>query len=331
MGRQGRPRSRRAVGPGDAPHRPAVASHVLVVLACIAIFLPLVLTLYLSVFDETLIVFPPKGYTLAWYPAIMIEIRRRDLDQPAHRARRRRDLAADRRARRDRAVALPLPRARRDEHAAALAADGARHRDRARHLRARRLGGGAERRGIAGSLSLLIAAHVLITLPWVVRLCLASLTNHERATEEAATSLGATPLAVIWRVTLPAMRSGIVAAGLFAFIVSFENLEMTLFLVAPGVTTLPISVLNYLLYHIDPLVAAVAVAQMAIIGVALRAAGSLRPARSGGSVSAYLRSTICRRATATRRRSTASRSMSRRARWSCCSARPAAARRRRCA
>ena len=74
---------------------------------------------------------------------------------------------------------------------------------------------------------------------------------------------------MIWRVTLPAMRGGIVAGGLFAFIISFENLEMTLFLTAPGQTTLPIAVLQYLQYHIDPLVAAVAVAQVAIVGGAL--------------------------------------------------------------
>ena len=65
------------------------------------------------------------------------------------------------------------------------------------------------------------------------------------------------------------MRGGIVAGALFAFIVSFENLEMTLFLTAPGTTTLPVSVLQYLQYHIDPLVAAVAVAQVLLIGGAL--------------------------------------------------------------
>jgi putative spermidine/putrescine transport system permease protein len=52
-------------------------------------------------------------------------------------------------------------------------------------------------------------------------------------------------------------------------VVSFSNLEMTLFLVSPGVTTLPIAVLQYLFYHIDPLVAAVAVAQVVLIGVLL--------------------------------------------------------------
>ncbi len=122
---------------------------------------------------------------------------------------------------------------------------------------------------LTGGMGLLIAAHVLVTLPWVVRLCLAGLTNHERAAEEAASSLGAGPLAVIWRVTLPAMRPGIVAAALFAFIISFENLEMTVFLVSPGVTTLPIAVLLYLQYHVDPLVAALAVAQIVVIGAAL--------------------------------------------------------------
>jgi putative spermidine/putrescine transport system permease protein len=122
---------------------------------------------------------------------------------------------------------------------------------------------------LSGSVPLMIAAHVLITCPWVVRLCLASLANHDRAAEEAAASLGARPLTVIWRVTLPAMRSGIVAGALFAFIISFENLEMTLFLTAPGLTTLPISILSYLQYHIDPLVAAVAVAQIVLVGVAL--------------------------------------------------------------
>ena len=74
---------------------------------------------------------------------------------------------------------------------------------------------------------------------------------------------------MIWRVTLPAMRPGIVAAALFAFVVSFENLEMTLFLVSPGVTTLPIAILQYLIYHIDPLVAAMAIAQIVVIGALL--------------------------------------------------------------
>ena len=52
---------------------------------------------------------------------------------------------------------------------------------------------------------------------------------------------------------------------------------MTLFLTAPGMTTLPISVLQYLQYHIDPLVAAVAVIQVVGVGVALLALNRLVP------------------------------------------------------
>ena len=74
---------------------------------------------------------------------------------------------------------------------------------------------------------------------------------------------------MIWRVTLPAMRPGIIAGGLFAFIISFENLELALFLTSPGITTLPVAVLQYLEYHIDPLVAAVAVAQIVGVGALL--------------------------------------------------------------
>ena len=75
------------------------------------------------------------------------------------------------------------------------------------------------------------------------------------------------------------MRPGIIAGGLFAFVISFENLELALFLSSPGVTTLPVAVLQYLEYHIDPMVAAVAVAQT--VGIAVVAAAA-RPFRSTG-------------------------------------------------
>lgn len=245
------------------------AVNVLVGLAVAAIFLPLVLTIYLSVFDETIIVFPPKGYTLAWYARIL----------PEFGGPLRTSLAVALGAT---AISLLI---------GVPAGIGlARHRFGGREavlttlvapltIPGVAIGLGVyvlavliEERtewSISGSLPLLVAAHVLITLPWVIRLCLASLANHDQAAEEAASSLGARPLLVIWRVTLPAMRGGIVAGALFAFIVSFENLEMTLFLTAPGLTTLPISILQYLQYHIDPLIAAMAVAQVVLVGGAL--------------------------------------------------------------
>jgi putative spermidine/putrescine transport system permease protein len=122
---------------------------------------------------------------------------------------------------------------------------------------------------IIGSLAGLIAGHVLIAIPWSVRLITASLTGMDRTIEEAAQSLGADRLTTFRRVTLPAILPGIVAAALFGFVASFGNLEMSLFLVGPGRTTLPIAILQYLEWKIDPTIAAVSVLQILFIGGAM--------------------------------------------------------------
>jgi putative spermidine/putrescine transport system permease protein len=122
---------------------------------------------------------------------------------------------------------------------------------------------------LLGSTAGLVAAHVLIVIPWVVRLVTASLAGFDRTVEEAAQNLGAGPWTTFRRVTLPAIRPGLVAAALFGFVTSFGNLEMTLFLVGPGKVTLPIAVLQYLEWKIDPTVAAVSVIQIALIGAAM--------------------------------------------------------------
>jgi putative spermidine/putrescine transport system permease protein len=70
-------------------------------------------------------------------------------------------------------------------------------------------------------------------------------------------------------VTLPSIRPGIVAGALFGFVTSFGNLEMSLFLVGAGRTTLPIAILQYLEWKIDPTVAAVSVMQIVLIGTAM--------------------------------------------------------------
>lgn len=119
---------------------------------------------------------------------------------------------------------------------------------------------------LVGSSWGLAAAHVLITIPWCIRLITANLAGLDRTVEEAALSLGATPLSALCRVTLPLIWPGVVAAGLFSFVISFGNLELSLFLVGPGETTLPIAILQYLQWKIDPTIAAVSVLQILIIG-----------------------------------------------------------------
>ena len=68
---------------------------------------------------------------------------------------------------------------------------------------------------------------------------------------------------------MPLIRPGVVAAALFGFVISFGNLEMTLFLIGPGRTTLPIAILQYLEWRIDPVIAAVSLLQILVIGAAM--------------------------------------------------------------
>lgn len=122
---------------------------------------------------------------------------------------------------------------------------------------------------VIGTFYALVAGHVVIVIPWIVRLVTASLAGVDRTTEEAAQNLGANAWVTFWRITLPAIRPGIVAGALFGFVTSFGNLEMSLFLVGPGRTTLPIVILQYLEWKIDPTIAAVSVVQIVLIAGAM--------------------------------------------------------------
>lgn len=122
---------------------------------------------------------------------------------------------------------------------------------------------------IAGSSAGLIIAHGLIALPWMIRLVTTSLISVQPSIEEAARSLGAGPLTVFFRVTLPMIRSGVIAGSLFAFVNSFIDLEKSIFLVGPNSTTLQIALINYLECNFDSTIGAVATVQISLITVLL--------------------------------------------------------------
>ncbi|MDO9641020.1 MAG: ABC transporter permease [Pseudotabrizicola sp.] len=122
---------------------------------------------------------------------------------------------------------------------------------------------------IAGSSLGLIIAHSLIALPWMIRLVTTSLISVNPFVEEAARSLGAGPLIVFWRITLPVIKPGVIAGSLFAFINSFIDLEKSIFLVGPDSTTLQIALINYLEWNFDSTIGAVATVQIALITVLL--------------------------------------------------------------
>ena len=91
----------------------------------------------------------------------------------------------------------------------------------------------------------------------MIRLLAASLAGFDRSLELAAQSLGATPFTAFRRVTLPIISTGATAGAAFAFIISFDDVSVSLFLATPGVTTLPVRIFGYIDQHFDPLVTAV--------------------------------------------------------------------------
>jgi putative spermidine/putrescine transport system permease protein len=121
---------------------------------------------------------------------------------------------------------------------------------------------------------LLVVAHALIGIPFVLRTVGVSLLAVDPVWERAARDLGATSLRAFRTVTLPLMRSGMFAGALFAFIMSFNNVELSLFLTTRDSNTLPIRLLQYMEYQYSPTLACVAVTSVvgicAITGVASR-------------------------------------------------------------
>jgi len=101
------------------------------------------------------------------------------------------------------------------------------------------------------------AAHTVILLPYVVRTTLASLSGLPLNIEEAAATQGANSWQVFWHVTLPLIMPGILAGAAFAFIISFDNVSVSLFLVNQKTPTLPLAIMNYVEYNFDPSVAAI--------------------------------------------------------------------------
>jgi putative spermidine/putrescine transport system permease protein len=110
----------------------------------------------------------------------------------------------------------------------------------------------------------LICGHVLIVLPYVIRTTLASLAQFNPSLWEAAETLGASPLQVLWKIVLPIIRPGIVAGMVFGFILSFDDVNISLFLVDARTITLPISIMSYLQFSFDPSVAAISTILIAI-------------------------------------------------------------------
>jgi putative spermidine/putrescine transport system permease protein len=113
--------------------------------------------------------------------------------------------------------------------------------------------------GLLATFPGIVLAHLTITLPYALRVLSTALTTLPPSIEDAASSLGAPPLTVFRRVTLPMMTPGIVAASALSFLVSFDEVVISLFVVGPRLTTFPVEMFRYVETRTDPLIAAASV------------------------------------------------------------------------
>jgi putative spermidine/putrescine transport system permease protein len=108
----------------------------------------------------------------------------------------------------------------------------------------------------------LLIGHFLISLPYIIRVVGSSMDQLDYSIEEVAWTLGCTRFRAFMQIVLPNVSSGIFAAFMLAFVNSFNNVPVSMFLSGPGVTMLPTSLLSYMEYNYDPTVSAISVMLM---------------------------------------------------------------------
>lgn len=111
--------------------------------------------------------------------------------------------------------------------------------------------------GFARSFFALVIGHTVIVVPYVLRTVLASLQRFDRSLEEASHDLGGTSVSTFFLITLPIIKPGVVAGALFAFIISWINVELSIFNATAEVMPIPVKLFNYVQYAVDPMLAAV--------------------------------------------------------------------------
>jgi putative spermidine/putrescine transport system permease protein len=111
--------------------------------------------------------------------------------------------------------------------------------------------------GLVGSSFGLVLSHVVLAVPYVVVTMMAVLKSHDERLEQAASTLGAKPWQAIRRITIPLIRPGLISAFLFAFVTSFDELTVALFVTGGLSATLPKQMWDDALLKVSPILAAV--------------------------------------------------------------------------
>jgi spermidine/putrescine transport system permease protein len=127
--------------------------------------------------------------------------------------------------------------------------------------------------GLGRGTPAVILGHVALALPYVIVVVSARLATFDRTLEEAARSLGASPWQITRAITVPWILPGIIAGGLFAFAVSFDQFVVSYFLSEPGDTTLPVLIYTSIRKGFTPEINAISTIIIAVsMGIMLLAA-----------------------------------------------------------
>jgi len=112
------------------------------------------------------------------------------------------------------------------------------------------------RLGINGTMFGIVAAHLVIALPFSVIMISNSLLAFDRSVEDAAVVCGASPLQAKLRVTLPSIRLGIGGAAIFSFLASWDEVVLAIFMSSPTIQTFPVRIWTVLRQDLTPVIAA---------------------------------------------------------------------------
>jgi len=248
-------------------HRQRIWLYALAVVIAILLVAPSVLVVIMSFTASTFLEFPPRAYSLRWYRAY--------LDSPAWTDATYVSVVT---ALWTVALATPIGTAA----AYGLHALGLRIRRGLigvlmlplfvpHILIAVGLFFAYVQLGLANTIPGLVAAHTLLALPLVVAVVTAGLSSFDRNQERAAQSLGASPLGAFMRVTLPQIRLSVLSAALFAFITSFDEGIVALFVATGETSTLTRRMFLALRDAIDPTIAAISTGLIGITVIVVAA------------------------------------------------------------
>jgi putative spermidine/putrescine transport system permease protein len=144
--------------------------------------------------------------------------------------------------------------------------------------------GFAQAFGLYGTLEGLILAHTLVIIPYVMATTMAALDMVDRSLEDAALTLGATPWMTFRRVTFPLILPGVLSGLLFAMVISFDELIVSLFLSTPELRPVTVEMWSDIRGDVDPTISAIATVLFGFSLLILLAESAVRRRAGRGDV-----------------------------------------------